>query len=257
MADKVFTPKAILSYPTLYKPEAFKEGEKPAYSASLVFTVEAQKDPKFKAMKQAAYDAAVEMWGDKAKEILQNSKNPTFRTDSEEKGYPEGSMFINVRSYKKPGIVSVVPDPNNDGKPMKITEEMASTMGSPFEMYPGAVVVASCNAVAYNHKGNKGVSFWLNNMQKVGDGDRLAGGMPADDEFDADEEAAANLQDLTDEEVDETEEEMAAAAGQPEDDDEEPEPEPKPKTKKGAKKGAKKSGKKDAKKAVDLDDLFS
>ena len=237
MSDKVRTPRAILSFPRLYKPEAFKEGDTAYYSASLIFTKEAQQTDAFTALKEAAYDAAVERWGDEAVPILQAAKHSTFRTDGEKKGYPEGSVYINVKSKQPPGVVSQVPDPET-GRAMRITEEMAETMGSPYEMYPGAHVLTTVNAWAYDQYGNKGVSFWLQNMQKVGEGDRLAGGIPADEEFEADEEAAADLQDLTEETGDETQSDpsdVAAAEGD--------EPEEKPK-------------KKAAKKKPDLKDLF-
>jgi len=53
-------------------------------------------------------------------------------------------------------------------------------------MYPGAGVRASVSAFAYDSNGNKGVSFALNNMQKVSEGERLDGRAAADDEFTAD-----------------------------------------------------------------------
>lgn len=262
--SKVITPEAILSFPHLFKPEAFEEGDKPAYSCALVFTPEAQKDPKFKAMKVAALEVAVEKWGDKAKTVIQGQRYPTFRTDVEEKGYPEGSVYINVRSYNKPQIVSIVPDPANDGKPMRITEEMSKELGSAFEIYPGAVVIASVNAVAYERKGNKGVSFWINNMQKRADGERLAGGVPADEEFEADAEAAALLTDLTGEQFEEGDGDNAMTEAEevaltepdenPEPEEETPPPAPKTKTKAKAKATKPKGAK--AKKEVDLDDLF-
>jgi hypothetical protein len=47
-------------------------------------------------------------------------------------------------------------------------------------------VRASLRAFAYDTNGNKGVSFGLNNIQKLGEGQRLDGRKAATDEFDAD-----------------------------------------------------------------------
>ena len=58
----------------------------------------------------------MDTWGDKAKQMLKDGKLKTpFRSDAEEKGYPEGSVYITVRTAQRPGVVSLVPDKN--GKP--------------------------------------------------------------------------------------------------------------------------------------------
>lgn len=246
------TPVAILSYPCLFKPEAYEEGDKPAYSCALIFTPEAQQDPLFKAMKEAARDVAVERWGDEAKEVIQNMRYPLFRDDGDEKGYPDGSLYINVRATNvKPTVVSNIPDPTT-GKVTRITEQQAAELGGMLEVYPGALVQATVGPFHYNRKGNKGVSFGLNNLMviyvKPDDRVRLAGGLPAEEEFEADEEAAAALADLT------TEFDPEAAEAEGDDEPDEPEEE-KPKAKAKAKK-PKKEKKAKPKAKVDLGDLF-
>ena len=57
----------------------------------------------------------------------------------------------------------------------------------PEEIYSGCYVRASINAYAFNIQGNSGVSFGLNNIQKVRDGEPLGGGgSKAEDDFDDD-----------------------------------------------------------------------
>lgn len=191
MAQKTLkTPEAIASYVFLNTPQkSMNEGEKDKYSMVLVFTTEAQKSPLFKAMKKAAVDAAIEKWGDKAAGMIRSDKiRMPFRDDWEEKGYPEGSVFITVKNEKKPGVVSIYPDPNNGNKPMPITDED--------EIYSGMICCATVRAFAYDQKGNKGVSFALNNVQKLRDGERIDGRKKAEDDFEADLDAVGNLEDL-------------------------------------------------------------
>lgn len=179
----IITPKAILSYPHLFEPRAQSPGAEPMYSCSLVF--EAGTD--LSELKQAAWAAAKEKWGDKAEAMLKDGRiRMPFRTDGAEKGYPEGSVFINVRSKSAPGIVDRYAGP--DGKPVRITDESL--------IYPGCIVRASVRAFAYDTSGNKGVSFALGNIQKLADGPRLDGKRKAEDEFEALEQAPADVRDL-------------------------------------------------------------
>ena len=46
----------------------------------------------------------------------------------------------------------------------------------PDDIYSGCICVASVTAFAYDQAGNKGVSFFLNSVLKLRDGDRLGGG---------------------------------------------------------------------------------
>lgn len=168
----VITPKAIISYPHIFEPRAAAPGAEPSYSCTLIF----EPGTDLSQLKAAARQAAADKWGDKAEAMWKAGKiRSPFRADAEEKGYPEGSVFINVRSKSKPGVVDRYRGP--DGKPVPITDES--------EIYPGAYVRASVRAFAYDTNGNRGVSFALGNIQKLGDGERLDGRKKAEDEFEA------------------------------------------------------------------------
>lgn len=172
MSKILITPEATLSYPHLFTPSAPNPLAEPVYSCSLVFAPGTD----LSILKQAAFMAARERWGDKAEALIKSGKvRLPFRTDAEEKGYPAGSIFINVKSKMKPGIVSRYAGP--DGKPQKIEDEE--------QIYPGCKVRASLRAFTYDTNGNRGVSFALNNIQKLADGERLDGRKRAEDEFEA------------------------------------------------------------------------
>jgi hypothetical protein len=99
--------------------------------------------------------------------------------------------FINARSYDTPpGVVSIYAGP--DKKPLKITD--------PSLVYPGAYVKASLHAYAYNTDNgkSKGVALGLGNVQVMQNmpAPRIDDRVAAEDEFEADENAAADLDDL-------------------------------------------------------------
>ena len=188
MSTRVITPEAILSYPHLLEPQEPMDGKgEPKYSASLVFPAGTD----LSALKAAVKEVAEEKWGDKLPALLKAGKiRLPFRTDGEEKGYPEGSTFINARTTRRPQIATTIPDA--DGRPMLLTDES--------KIYPGAIVRASLTAFTYNVSGNQGVGFGLNNIQFIRDGERLDNFTSAQDEFTADPSAVADLSDLVEEE---------------------------------------------------------
>jgi hypothetical protein len=173
---KAITPKAILSYPHLHQPQVGLNGGKPKYSCTLVFPAGTD----LTQLEIAAKNAAEAKFGTKAAAMQKSStfRSP-FRRDGDEKGYPEGSVFVNVRSERKPEIVYSYAGP--DGKAAVMADEKVKE-----EMYPGTFVRGSLSAFAYDTNGNRGVSFSLNNLQKIGEGTRLDGRKAAQDEFDVD-----------------------------------------------------------------------
>lgn len=188
---KVITSEVTLSYPNLLVARAGKGANaKAQFSAALVIFPEQQKTEAGQKMlgqlKAAALVAAESRWGNKAAEMFRTKalRSP-FRDDAEAKSYPEGSIFLNVRTQNKPACVFSYPDPESvkagTPKPKKMTDDEVKT-----QMYAGAKVRASLVAFPYDVDGNKGVSFALNNLQKVGEGERIDGRKAAEDEFDAD-----------------------------------------------------------------------
>jgi Enterobacter phage Enc34, ssDNA-binding protein len=103
-------------------------------------------------------------------------------------GYGPGTTFINVTSNRQPGVVSKYAGAG--GRPLPITDSA--------EIYPGCKVRASLTPFAYEVQGNRGVSFLLGNVQKLGDGPRLDGRLRAEDEFAALEDAPVDFDAATD-----------------------------------------------------------
>jgi hypothetical protein len=178
----LITPPATLSYPALFKPASpMNEGEAPKYGCTLVFTPEDQKHPRFKTLQQAVLQVGRAKFGAEFDELVRKGKiKQPFLTD-DDAGYPEGSVFIRPRSEAQPGIVSTKKDPVT-GK--------AAYIEDPREVYAGIRCLASLSCYGYDKKLNRGVTFGLNNLQKLADGPRLDGRKAADNEFDATEDAS-------------------------------------------------------------------
>lgn len=163
---RLVTPKCRLSFPTLFRPRAIEAGKEPVYSCTLLISPEAQATPEFAALKAAASAAVREKWGDKVPAGLRSPfRKAEEKADKE--GYEPGWLFINCSSKQRPGVV--------DRNRQAIIDEN--------DIYPGCFVIASLNPYAYDQKGNKGVSFGLNNVMKVADGPTLGNRTRPEDDF--------------------------------------------------------------------------
>jgi hypothetical protein len=182
----VTTPVGTLSYPAIWEAKTTPSGEE-KYGCALIFP----EGTDLSALKAAAMAAAQERWGTKAQQMLKTRQlRMPFRDGAEkaQAGYGEATTFVNVTSYRQPGMVSRYAGP--DGKPLAITD--------PEEIYPGCKVRASLYPHAYETSGNKGVTFFLNAIQKIGDGPRLDGRLRAEDTFEAFESTPADFDAATD-----------------------------------------------------------
>jgi hypothetical protein len=122
-------------------------------------------------MQLAALTAAKAKWGDKAVPMIKDRMlRMPFRRGEEKsdyEGYGPGIVFINATTKQRPGVVN--------GQVQKILD--------PGEVYAGCYVYAEINPFTYDTKGNKGVSFGLNNIQKCANGESIGGRAPAEQVF--------------------------------------------------------------------------
>jgi hypothetical protein len=173
MADikTIMTPRARLSYPALFKARAMEAGGEAKFSCSLIFDKAAQNTPAFAAMKAQAAAAVAEKWGNKVPSGLRNP----FR-DGNERDDPAyaDTIFVNASSKQQPQVVAGSIDPIT-GK-LRIIDD-------PNEVYAGCYVLAAVRAYPYEIKGNRGVSFGLQALQKIAEGESLGGGVRATEVF--------------------------------------------------------------------------
>lgn len=171
-STKVITGKVRFSYANVFEPTAMQDGQTPKYNVSIIIsksdtkTVEAIK----KAI-EAAKEAGKSKIADKNGKNPVNLKTPLRDGDEERPDDPayENSYFINANSERKPGIV------DRDLNPIMSRDDF----------YSGCYGRASINFYAFNVN-SKGIACGLNNLQKLEDGERLAGGSSAEEDFGGD-----------------------------------------------------------------------
>lgn len=179
---KCTTPKFRVSFPNVFKPKSFKDGE-PKYSITMLF----DKKTDLAKMKLAARNAGIQKFGPveswpKDKNGKSKLRMP-FRDGDDEKaemdGY-ENCIFVNASSKSPPQVIEA------DGKTPIVSE---------VSLYAGCYARASLIAFGYDESGNKGISFALQNIQKWEDGEPFSGKPKAEDEFEAIEGAGPTAQD--------------------------------------------------------------
>ena len=165
-ATKVLVPCRI-SFANIWEPKSIN-GSKPKYSVSCIV-------PKSDKKTLAAIHKAVELakeagkskcWGGKIPPAL---KLPLRDGDIEREGdnaYKD-SFFFNANNEKAPQIVDRLVHPIMDS----------------MECGSGDYCRVSINFYPFNSNGNKGVAASLGNIQLIRNGERLAGGVPAESEF--------------------------------------------------------------------------
>lgn len=184
VSTRVITPVGTLSYPwlaTAQSPKLDKNGNpqgNPKFSTAIIFAPGTDMSG-LEAAANAAADAAYP--GKGIAMLKSGALRSPFRRDCEAKNYKNCAVFMNVRTENKPGAVFNYRDSSDPTKAAKIPDDKITD-----ELYPGVQAKLSLNAFAYNQDGNKGVSFGLNNVQKIGEGERLDGRAAAEDEFSGD-----------------------------------------------------------------------
>lgn len=164
---KVITGKCRLSYEHVFEAASIN-GSDPKYSACIVIP---KTDKATLAKIQAAVNAAIQdgiksKW--KGKKPV-NLKLPLRDGDAERPDDEafSGCYFLNANANRAPGIVDLARNPILDRE----------------EVYSGCYCRFSVNFYPFSASGNNGVAVGLNNVQKVADGERLAGGSRAEDDF--------------------------------------------------------------------------
>lgn len=184
---KVTSPKFVTSFPKLFKPEAFQEGAKPAYSVVMLF----KKTADLKEMKQAVTRAKVEAFG-KDKEAWPDIESP-WRDGDEKSDYAgfEGMTYANAKTYNRPLVIDRSKDKIEDAD----------------DVYAGCIGRASLVAKAVESAGKYFITFYLQAYQKVEDGEPLGGGGSKDDFEDIEDDEDLDADDIDSDDDEDTEDE--------------------------------------------------
>lgn len=168
---KVVTGKVRFCYVNVFEPTAMAEGDTPKYNICILIPKTDTKTlEKIKKAIETAKQAGKAILANKNGQIPADAalKLPLRDGDIERPDDPayQGMMFINANSKRKPSVV------DRDLAPIMQQEEF----------YSGCYGRASINFYAFNVQ-SKGVAAGLNNLQKLEDGEALAGGSTADEDF--------------------------------------------------------------------------
>ncbi len=167
--ENLLTPKFRVSYAKVFRPEKNNLSGEMEYSLVAVFP----KGSDLTVLTAAVKAAAEEKFGADKTKWPKLLRSPIRKNEEKEKegklpdGYEAGGFFIGLKSKQRPGLV----DAN--------LQAMIDETG----FYSGCFARAQVRPYGYDQKGNKGVAFGLQNLQKMGDGDPLSGRQRAEDAF--------------------------------------------------------------------------
>jgi hypothetical protein len=163
--EKVITPIFRVSFPNVFEKKAFQGGTA-KYSLVMLFPKEFDDEEeqfRFDEMRRIANKALRDKWSsdESFNRVKDKLKNP-FRDGDVEKpdidGY-QSATFVVASSLIQPPIVD------------SSLEEIIN----PDDFYAGCYARAEVNAYAFDTAGNRGVSFGVNCIMKVKDGESFGG----------------------------------------------------------------------------------
>jgi hypothetical protein len=169
-----------LSYPFLFVRRPKSKFEKKGKAQQMTFqcTILIPPDARLGRYKKALEAAELEMWGkkvnlDPAKFPIKDAGAKRDRNGDPIPGYEAGWRYIALHSNDPVGVVDrqcipVLPDEDEDPNNPGVFHRSS-------KVYPGVWAMAYLNAYAWDFEGLRGVSFGLNGIQLVRDGDRLGG----------------------------------------------------------------------------------
>lgn len=168
---KLMTPVFRVSFPSLFEAKSYGEGDA-KYSVSAIVRKDATglDKERMKALYKAAEKVAIDKFGEAA--FRKMRKLGQFKwpiRDGEEKdldGYGPEVVFFTLSSKIAPGVIGRHKEP--------LSEE---------DVYAGCYARATVSPYAFDNK-SKGVAFGLNNVQKVGEGEKFTQRASADEDFD-------------------------------------------------------------------------
>ena len=207
---RYLTPVFRASFPSVFEKSAMDEKSKAKYGLTAVWTPSkfSPKDKKrMAAIEKALDEASRERFKKGWKDLPANYK--TGIRDGAEKGdllgFGEGTIFANITTMMRPGVVDVhkrviAKDGPEKEKLEADGKDVADVMGDD-AIYPGCYCRATVTVYSYDNKG-KGVALGLMNVQKVAEGERLDSRTDAAEDFEdeIDDEWADGA--ASDEEVD-------------------------------------------------------
>lgn len=163
---KITTKVGTLSYPNLFTPNGFA-GQDPKFSTILIF----DESEDLSKLEEAIEAALVKKFGEVPSNYASPIKNGDDKKDKDGNPRPEyaGRMYITVK--------------NKADKPPYIVGADVQPILNESEIYGGCKARVSINVSAYDFMGTKGVSLWLQGVQKTSDGEPFGQASRPEDDF--------------------------------------------------------------------------
>lgn len=177
---KIVLGKHRISYQHLDKPSSFKDDNgqdgAPKYDVTFLIAKDHPDVERIQEVFKKVYAANKESQFKGTPITSKNLWNPLRDGDDWLEEHPEaseyeGHYFIKASSTSKPKVFDA-----DRNEIIDIAEEV----------YSGCYCRGVINGWAFNKKGNKGVGFFLNSVQKISDGERLGGFVANPDDYDDD-----------------------------------------------------------------------
>lgn len=167
---RVVTGKVRLSYVHLFEPYTSDPDKEARYSVTILIPKrdKATMDKIRAAEAHAKEDGKASKFGGKVPGNLASIiHDGDEEADLDRNPEYAGHFYMAMSSKSRPGVV----------------DENLNAVLDPTQVYSGCFARVSINAFPYNSNGKKGISFGLNNVQFLEDGEPLGGRTRAEDDF--------------------------------------------------------------------------
>lgn len=159
--NKIITPPFRLAFPKLFQPEKFGGEGDETYGLEAIFS----NDIDLSDLKKLASKVKKDKWGDNPPKKL---KSPFLDGNDTEYESHQNCIYMRFRTTIKPGIVNL----------------NLQYIDSETDIYPGCWCRASIFCFAYDRPESKGITFLLNNVQKIKDDEPFVSRATAEEDFD-------------------------------------------------------------------------
>ena len=159
------------SYASVFEPKTNDDGKPGKYGVCVIIPKSDTATVKLieSAIEAAKQKGKTEKWGGKIPANVKTCLRDGDIDREDDEAFAD-CWFINTSSKNKPGVKML-----NGGS-------IDDALGVD-DFYSGCYGAVTINFFAYENSGNKGVGAGLNNVIKTRDGERLAGGRSADEDF--------------------------------------------------------------------------
>lgn len=174
---QVVTGEVRLSYVNVFEPKAFKEGQEPKYSLTILIPKTTPDGLKTIANIKAAIQKAAE----KGAQKHFGGRVPTNVNNTLKDGDTEVDDLGELKKIKSPELEGHMYMRLSSKYPPKVLNLQRQEILNPLEVYSGMYGKVSLTTFAYSGDGRRGISAVLNNVLITRDGEPLIGRLTGDE----------------------------------------------------------------------------